>query len=143
MELRYSGHSAYKTEYHIIWIPKYRRKILNPGVRAYLNKLFPKVLRQMPGCQIISHNIQLDHIHLLMIIPPKYSVSSVVAKLKQFTSHHLRKKFVHIRNRVFWQESIVWSPGFFVATVGLNEQNILNYIRWRQQQDSGQAKLAL
>ena len=58
MEIRLSGHSAYHTEYHIVWIPKYRYHVLNPGVQAYLVKLFPKVMAQLPGCEIVKYNIQ-------------------------------------------------------------------------------------
>ena len=68
METKLSGHSVYRTEYHIVWIPKYRRRILNLGVKRYISKLFPKVLRNMPGCEIIEQNIQVDQIHLLMVI---------------------------------------------------------------------------
>ena len=52
MEMKFSGHSVYRTEYHIVWIPKYRRRILNPGVKAYLDKLLPKVLKAMSSCEI-------------------------------------------------------------------------------------------
>ena len=140
MEIRLSGHGAYRTEYHIIWIPKYRRRVLNPGVRGYLVRLFPKVLRSMPGCEIIEKNIQVDHIHLLMIIPPKYAVSDVVGQIKGVTSSNLRKKFSWLK-KVYWKENIVWSPGYFVSTVGVDEEKIIKYIRWQQSQDSGQAKL--
>ena len=60
MQIRVSGHTAYRTEYHRIWIPKARRRILNPGVREYLSKLFPKVLRSLPGCEVVRLNIQAD-----------------------------------------------------------------------------------
>ena len=82
MEIRLSGHSAYYTEYHIVWITKYRYHVLNPGVRAYLVKLFPKVMAELPGCEIVKCNIQEDHIHMVMMIPPRYSVSAVVGKIK-------------------------------------------------------------
>ena len=92
VETRLSGHGVYRTEYHIVWIPKYRRRILNPGVRGYLSKLFPKVLKKMPGCEIVEQNIQVDHIHLLMVIPPKYAVSDVIGEIKQYTaSKHAEK----------------------------------------------------
>jgi putative transposase len=142
MEIRLSGHGAYRTEYHIIWIPKYRRRILNPGVRGYLGKLFPKVLRSMAGCEILEKNIQVDHIHLLMVIPPKYAVSDVVGRIKGITSSHLREKFDWLK-KVYWKENIVWSPGYFVSTVGIDEEKVIQYIRWQQSQDSGQAKLEL
>ncbi|TNF53493.1 IS200/IS605 family transposase, partial [bacterium] len=80
VENRLSGHSVYRTEYHVVWIPKYRRRILNSGLKEYLVKVWPKILRGMPGVEIVEQNIQEDHIHTIMIIPPKYSVSEVIGK---------------------------------------------------------------
>ena len=142
MQTRLSGHSVYRTEYHIVWIPKYRRRILNPGVAEYLSKVFPKLLRQMPGCEIVEQNIRVDHIHTVMIIPPKYSVSDVIGRLKGQTASQLRKKFAWL-GKVYWAENIVWSPGYFVSTVGVDEARIIKYVKWQQRQDSGQAKLEL
>ena len=139
MEIRLSGHGAYRTEYHIVWIPKYRRRILNPGARGYLAKLFPKVVRGLPGCEIVSCNMQVDHIHMVMIIPPKYSVSEVVGRLKGQTASGLRKKFGWLK-KVYWKENVVWSPGYFVSTVGIDEEKILRYVEWQSRQDSGQTK---
>ena len=142
METRLSGHGVYRTEYHIVWIAKYRRRILNPGVRGYLIKLFPKVLRKMPGCEIVEQSIQVDHIHLLMVIPPKYAVSDVIGEIKQYTSSRMRGKFAWL-GKVYWKERVVRSPGYFVSTVGLDEKQITEYVRWQGGQDSGQAKLDL
>ena len=122
METRVSGHSVYRTEYHIVWIPKYRRRILNPGVKAYVLKLFPKVLEMMPGCEIVEQD--------------------VVGRIKGVTSRYLRKKFSWLK-KVYWKENIVWSPGYFVSTVGIDEEQILKYVRWQGRQDEGQAKLDL
>ena len=142
MEIRLSGHAAYRTEYHIVWIPKYRHRILNPGIKGYLERLFPKVMEGLPGCEIVKYNIQSDHIHMVMVIPPKYAVSSVVGKIKGKTSSELRKKFKWLEKR-YWRENIVWSPGYFVSTVGIEEEKILKYVEYRGRQDSGQAKLEL
>ena len=142
METRLSGHGVYRTEYHIVWIPKYRRLILNPGVRGYISKLFPRVLRGMLGCEIIERNIQVDHIHLIMVIPPKYAVSDVIGKIKQYTASRMREKFGWLEE-VYWKEQVVWSPGYFVSTVGLDEKQITEYVRWQGGQDSGQASLDL
>jgi len=105
-------------------------------------KLWPRILRQMPGVEIIEQNIQVDHIHTIMIIPPKYAVSEVIGRLKGQSANRLRKKFTWLEN-VYWKENIVWSPGYFVSTVGLNEDAIIKYVRWQGAQDSGQAKLVL
>jgi putative transposase len=142
VEIRLSGHTAYRTEYHIVWIPKYRHRILNSGVKGYLAKLFPKVMGELPGCEIIKYNIQPDHIHMVIIIPPKYAVSVVVGKIKGMTSSELRKKFGWLKTR-YWKENIVWSPGYFVSTVGVEEEQVLKYVEYQQSQDSGQAKLEL
>ena len=142
MEIRLSGHSAYHTEYHIVWIPKYRRRILNPGVKAYLEKMLPKVLETMLGCEMVENNIQVDHIYTVMIIPPKYAVSEVVGRIKGMTASRLRKRFGWLKN-LYWEDTTVWSPGFFVSTVGIDEDKIRKYVRWQQSQDSGQAKLEL
>ena len=142
MEIKLSGHSAYRTEYHIVWISKYRRRILNPGLSGYLRKLFPKIMRSLPGCEIIEYNIQVDHIHMVIIIPPSYKVSEVVGRIKCQTAIKLRKKFSFL-SKVYWKENIVCSPGYFVSTIGLNEKAILKYVKWQKPQDLGQAKLEL
>ena len=139
MEIRLSGHGAYRTEYHMVWITKYRRRILNPGVRTYLGKLFPKIVRSMAGCEIVSYNMQVEHIHMVMIIPPKYSVSEVIGRLKGQTASRMRKKYGWLKN-VYWKENVVWSPGYFVSTVGIDEAKILKYVEWQGRQDSGQTK---
>ena len=142
MENRLSGHSVYRTEYHVVWIPKYRRRILNSGVKEYLNKLWVKILKGIPGVEIVEQNIQVDHIHTIMIIPPKYSVSDVIGRIKGQSASKLRKKFTWLE-KVYWNENIVWSPGYFVSTIGMNEDQIIKYVKWQGSQDSGQAKLVL
>ncbi len=140
MEVRRSAHGVYRTQYHIVWIPKYRRRILNPGVGGYLRKLLSRVLRGMPGCEVIELSVLVDHIHMVMVIPPKYAVSSVVGRMKGQTASWLRKKFLWLE-KVYWKENVVWSPGYFVSTVGVDEETIRAYVKWQARQDSGQAKL--
>jgi putative transposase len=119
METRVSGHGVYRTEYNVVWIPKYRRRILNAGVRGYLRKLFPKILRSLPGCEIIEQTMEVDHIHTVMVIPPKYAVSAVIGQMRQYTASRLRKKLTWL-GKVYWKEPVVWSPGYFISTVGLD-----------------------
>ena len=96
----------------------------------------------MPGCEIMKYNIQVDHIHIVMIIPPKYAVSDVVGRIKGITASRLRKRYEWLK-RPYWKENIVWSEGYFVSTVGIDEDKILKYVKWQGRQDSGQAKLEL
>jgi len=109
-------------------------------VKGYLVKLFPKIIKSMSGCKIIEYNILKDHIHMVMIIPPKYAVSDVIKKIKGVTSLKLRKKLDWLK-KVYWKEGVVWSPGYFVSIIGIDEKEIIKYIKWQQSQDLGQAKL--
>ncbi len=142
MEYIKSGYSVYYLKYHIVWVCKYRRRILNPGVCEYLRKLFPKLLRSMPGVSIETIGFDGDHLHALMIIPPKYSVASIMGQLKSQSASQLRKKYPWLKD-VYWKENIVWSPGYFVSSVGVDEETIKHYVSHQGDQDSGQLRLQL
>ena len=137
MEVIEAGHSVYRLQYYVIWVCKYRRKILNAGVVEFMGKILVKLLKSMPGVKIEKIGFDEDHVHFVMIIPPKYSISSVVAQLKSQSASMLRKKFQWLQ-RVYWKENIVWSPGYFVSSVGIDEKVILKYVEQQGRQDSGQ-----
>jgi putative transposase len=126
--MRLSGHGAYRNEYHVVWITKYRRTFLDSRAGQYLAELMPEVVNALPGCEIVQCNIQPEHVHMALIIPPKYAVSKVVGQIKSKTSGELRRRFRSVRNTYPAGKSI-WSPGFFVRTVGVGEDEILKYIR--------------
>ncbi|MFC2024009.1 IS200/IS605 family transposase [Chloroflexota bacterium] len=128
MKKRLLGHTAYLTEYHIVWVTKYRKPVLNATRRKYLASLFPKILATMPGCEVIEYNILTDHIHMAMIIPPKYAVSTVVGRIKGISSSLLRKRFRRLEE-AYWKDNMVWSPGYFVSTVGRDEDRVIEYVR--------------
>ncbi|HCM37891.1 TPA: IS200/IS605 family transposase [Patescibacteria group bacterium] len=135
----------YYAKYHVCWCTKYRRRILNPGVAGYVRKILVKIVQSMAGVGIEELGIddkERDHVHLVIVIPPKYGASDVVAKLKGESASLLRKKFPWLE-KVYWKENLVWSPGFFLSTVGVNEKVIKQYVRWQGKQDSGQAQLKL
>ena len=142
MEFIRAAHSMYHLQYHIVWVCKYRRKILKPGVCSYIRKTFPSLLRSMPGVKIDSLGFDKDHVHMLMTIPPKYSISNVMGSLKSRMASRMRKFFPWL-GKVYWEENIVWSPGYFVSSVGLDEETIKNYVEYQGQQDSGQHRQAL
>ena len=79
---------------------------------------------------------------MIMVIPPKYSVADVVGQVKAQSASSLRKKFPWL-SQVYWKENIVWSPGYFVSTIGIDEKIIIKYVQFQQSQDLGQAKLVL
>ncbi|MFC1982230.1 transposase [Chloroflexota bacterium] len=80
--------------HNIVWIPRHRRRILNPGVLGYLSILSPKVLRSIPACGILAQNFQVDHFHPLMVIPPKCALSKAIGQVKQYTASRLREKWI-------------------------------------------------
>ena len=142
MEVTKSAHSIYKLQYHLVWVCKYRRRILKPGVCGYFRRMLPKLLREMPGVHVKTIGFDEDHLHMLIEIPPKYSIASVVERLKGQSSSQLRKTFKWL-GKVYWKENVVWSPGYFISSVGLDEQTIKNYVKNQGQQDSGQLLLEL
>lgn len=140
MKLRKSAHSVYRTQYHIVWITRYRRKILNEGVRKYLETKLQEVRKYYPDWEYEAIGMEEDHIHLHMVIPPKYAVSAAVETLKKNTSRELNLKFRFLKN-VYWDNEGIWSKGFFVSTVGINESVIRKYVEMQGKEDAGQAQL--
>jgi len=107
----------------------------------YLKKAIGEVREFYPDWYIEETGIEADHVHLQIIIPPKYSVSKVVGAIKSVTSIRLKKKFSHFLKKIYWDEAGIWARGFFVSTVGINERVIQKYVRYQGQQDAGQAQL--
>ncbi len=142
MQLKRSAHSVYQAQYHIVWVTRYRRNILVRGLSQYLKTKLLEVERYYPDWELKTNGIARDHLHIYMVIPPKYSVSQVVETLKKNTSRHLRKKFRFL-DKVYWDTGGIWSRGYFVSTVGINEEVIRKYVEMRGKEDTGQAKLEL
>ena len=145
MRFVHSAHGVYYAQYHVCWCVKYRRRILNPGVGIYLRKILTKIVKSMAEVKLIEMGIDdkmRDHVHLVIQIPPKYSASKVVAQLKSQSASLLRRKYQWLE-KVFWEENIVWSPGFFLSTIGVNEKIIKKYVQWQGKKDSGQIQLSL
>lgn len=83
-----------------------------------------------------------DHVHMVMEIPPRYSIASVIGQLKSQSASGMRRKF-HWLEKVYWEERIVWSTGYFVSNVGIDEKTIKNYVEFQGNQDSGQLRMEL
>ena len=109
---------------------------------AYLKEILKGIKKHYPEIDILEINHDEDHIHILVSIPPKFSVGQVVRIIKANTARALKKKFEYLK-RVYWGTNAIWSEGYFVSTVGINEKTIKNYIQKQQKEDFGQAKLEL
>ena len=137
-----SGHGIWYAKYHIVWVSKYRRKVLNPGVSSYITRILFQLIRSMPGVSLEQIGFDKDHVHFLVEIPPKYAISEVVAKLKSQSAKETRKKFIWLE-KVYWKENILWSPGYFISTVGADENIIKRYVELQGIQDSDQQEVLL
>ena len=135
-------HAVYHTRYHIVFTTKFRRKLLKRGIGRYLCFLVKSLQRQHPEIYIIEVNTDEDHIHILCSIAPKLSIAQAVSIIKANTARMLKKKFPFLVHGYFDSETI-WSIGYFVSTVGINEAIIKKYITMQGKEDSGQATLAL
>ena len=128
--------------YHMVWIPRYRYKVLVNGVDEYLLKKMDEIRKNYPEIEYVQRNIQPDHVHLVLSFPPKYSIAKVVQIIKSNTGKAMWEKFDFLRKRYYGRGGI-WSAGYFVSTVGLDEKLIERYVRYQEKEDLGQAKLAL
>ena len=142
MKLYKANHSVYRTQYHIVWPTRYRRKILVKGVDSCLRIKLQEVNKYYPDWIYIEIGIGKDHIHLHMIIPPKYAISKVVETIKSNTGRSLKNKFKFLK-KVYWDNKGIWSKGYFVSTVGINEKIIQEYVRKQGEEDAGQAQLVI
>ena len=134
------SHSKWLCKYHIIFTPKYRRKIIYNKYRESIRDIL-KSLCSYKGIDILEGHLMPDHVHLLLSIPPKYSVSSIMGYLKGKSSlmifeRHANLKY-QFRNRHFW------SIGYYVSTVGLNEATIRKYIQDQEKEDILHDKLGI
>ena len=135
------AHSLYECKYHVVFCPKYRYQILQAEVAEYVYQQFYQLCGQKEGVKVLEVNVQADHVHAVLSIPPKYAVSQVMGFLKGKLALRLFDRFPQLRKRYWGQH--VWSRGYCVSTVGLDEERIKKYVKWQQQKDaeSQQGKL--
>jgi len=142
MKYRKQSHALYYTRYHIVISTKYRRKVLKKGMGEYLKRKVRQVSKFHPEIKIIEVNTNIDHMHMMVWVPPKMSVSSAVRLIKTNTGKAMRKHFPFL-DKVYWGVEGIWQVGYFVSTVGISEEAIQKYIEMQGKEDSGQAQLEL
>jgi len=142
MEYNQLSHCVYYCKYHVVLVAKYRRGIFNEGIFAYINEKLAEITEHYPLIQFETVTHDRDHIHFLVSIPPTTSIGSAVGIIKQNTSRSLKQKFPLLRE-VYWGSDGVWSDGYFVSTVGVEEAVIQTYIEKQGKKDSGQTKFEI
>ena len=126
------AHTSWRCKYHIVFAPKYRRKETYGKYRVERGKMI-RILCQRKGINIVEAELCPDHIHMLVEIPPKYSVSQIVGYLKGKSSLMIFDKFANLKYR--YGNRHFWCRGYYVDTVGKNEKKIAEYIRTQLQDD--------
>ena len=134
---------AFTICYHVIWTTKYRKKVLKPGVQKYLHKVLLTLLKQLPDVSLETIGFSADHVHMVMVIPPKYAVADVMGILKSQSAAKLRRKFSWLDGSYWAEESVFWSPGYFISSVGISEEKVKSYVEHQGRQDSDQKQRKL
>ena len=127
------NHTKWECKYHVVFIPKCRRKTLYTQLRPYLGEVF-KRLAQQKESRIEEGQLLIDHVHMLIAIPPKYAVSQVVGYIKGKSAIHLARAYGERKRNFVGQH--FWARGYFVTTVGRDEGVIRAYIQQQEQEDT-------
>ena len=126
VEVVHSRNSVYQTAYHVVWCPKYRKQILNGNIADSVSEMIDQICEEN-GWPVISKEIQSDHIHLFLTIPPATAIASAIKILKGTTARKLFTQFPELKKQL-WGGSL-WSPSYYVGTAGnVSAQTIQRYI---------------
>ena len=126
------NHTKWECKYHVIFIPKYRRKVLYKDLRRYLGEVFRRLAEQKES-RIEEGHLMPDHVHMMIAIPPKYAVSQVIGYIKGKSAIHLARTYGERKRNFVGQR--FWARGFFVSTVGRDEEVVREYIRRQEEED--------
>ena len=126
------SHTKWECEYHVVFIPKYRRKVLYEELRRHLGDVFRKLALQKES-RIEEGHLMLDHVHMMISVPPKYAVSQVIGFIKGKSAIHLARTYGERKRNFVGQH--FWARGYFVSTVGRDEAAIREYIKKQEEED--------
>ncbi len=133
------SHVRWDCKYHVVIIPKYRRKVLYGRLRRQIGPILRELCRQR-GVQLVEGHAMSDHVHLCLSIPPKYSVAFVLGFLKGKSAVRIHRELLHERRMSGLH---FWAPGYCVSTVGLDEARVRQYIRDQEELENRQGELDL
>ena len=134
------AHAVWQCKYHVVWCPKYRFRILKGEIGINLRDII-RQLCEWKKIEIIEGNIQKDHVHLILSVPPKYSISEVVGFIKGKSAIKIFDMHLELKKR-YWGRHF-WAKGYCVSTIGLDEDQIRKYVRWQTHKDKETEQLKL
>ena len=135
MKKRYrrSSHAVYEVKYHFVFCPKYRYKVMEGKIKKRLQEMISEVCEKME-IEIVQGKIMEDHVHVCLSVPPKYSPAEVMKRIKGNSSERLFREIPELKKR-YWGQHF-WSRGYFVSTVGADEETIKKYIKEQSKVDN-------
>ena len=120
-------------QYHIVWVPKYRFKVLSGKVKEEVERCI-RAFTEQQGGEVVELNVQVDHVHLLVMVPPKVSISGFVGTLKGRTAIRVLNRFRELKEKPYWGNHF-WSRGYCVDTVGLDSDMIRQYVKYQEKRE--------
>ncbi len=126
------NHTRWECKYHIVFIPKYRRKVLFGEIRRELGEVFHRLARQKESL-IEEGHLMIDHVHIMISIPPKYAVAQVIGYIKGKSAIHIARNYSGRKRNYVGQH--FWARGYFASTVGRDEEIIRAYIKHQEQEN--------
>ena len=127
------SHTFWHCQYHLVWAPKYRYKILTGSVGEEVRTCI-RTFAEQTKTKVVELNVRPDHVHLLVMVPPKISVSDYVGMMKGRTALRVFNKFRDLKEKPYWGNHF-WSKGYCVDTVGLDEEMIRKYVKYQEKQE--------
>ena len=139
MQKRYrrSPHAVYEVKYHFVWCPKYRYAVMSGELKKRIQQVISAICEAME-IEIVKGKVMEDHVHVCLSVPPKYSPAEVMKRIKGASSERIFREFPGVKKR-YWGQHF-WARGYFVSTVGADEETIKRYIK-EQKKKENQLKL--
>ena len=126
------NHTRWECKYHVIWIPKYRKKALFGQLRQYIGQVLRDLARSRES-EVLEGHLLADHVHMLISIPPKYSVAQVIGFIKGKSAIHIARNYMGQRKNFTGHQ--FWARGYYVSTVGRDEETVREYIKAQEEED--------
>lgn len=127
------SHSIWHCQYHIVWVPKYRFWVLTGPVASEATRCI-RAFSEQKGAEIVELNVQIDHVHLLVLVPPKISISSFIGILKGRTAIRVFNKFRNLKQKPYWGNHF-WAKGYCVDSIGLDAEMICKYVKYQEKKE--------
>ena len=127
------SHAVWCCQYHSVWVPKYRYRVLAGKVAEEVETCVQVFTRYL-GCEVTELSVQKDHVHLVAMITPKIAVSKFMGTIKGRTAIRVLKRFSYLREKPYWGNHF-WAPGYCVDTVGLDAEMIRRYVKWQEHRE--------